>query len=103
MVDGFFPESQSQQVKDFVKNYEATFNEKPGFIEAVAYDTAMMLFQLISRNDIQSRIELKNELMNLQNFDGVTGTTSFDSTGDAQKELYVIQIKGDGFVEAERN
>ncbi len=103
MVDGFFPESQSQQVKDFVKNFEATFNEKPGFIEAVAYDTAMMLFQLISRNDIQSRIEVKNELMNLQNFDGVTGTTSFDNTGDAQKELYVLQIEGDRFVEAERN
>ncbi|UCD31740.1 MAG: ABC transporter substrate-binding protein [Desulfobacterales bacterium] len=101
MVDGFFAESQSQQVKNFVGNFESTFNETPGFIEAVAYDTAMMLFQLISRKDIQSRIELKNELMNLQNFDGVTGITSFDGTGDAQKDLYILQIEGDAFVEAE--
>ena len=101
MVDGFFAESQSQQVKDFVGNFESAFNETPGFIEAVAYDTAMMLFQLISRKDIQSRIELKNELMNLQNFDGVTGITSFDVSGDAQKDLYILQIEGDTFVEAE--
>ena len=101
MVDGFFSESKSQKVKDFVKDFEAIFEEKPGFIEAVAYDTAMMLFGLICRNDIQSRIELKNELMNIKNFTGVTGTTSFNSTRDAKRELYVLQVKGDGFVEAD--
>jgi len=101
MVDGFFAERKSRKVKDFVENFEAIFDEKPGFIEAVAYDTAMMLFELISRNDIHSRIELKNELTNLQSFNGVTGATSFDSTGDAKRELYVLQVNGDGFVEAD--
>jgi len=99
MVDGFFAESESQKVKDFVGMFEETFNEKPGFIDAVAYDTAMMLFQLISCGEIQSRIKLKDEIMNFVNFHGVTGITSFDNTGNVHKELYLLKINGDKFVE----
>jgi len=94
MADGFFAGSNSQKVKDFVEMFEETFHEKPGFIEAVAYDTAMILFDLVSQNDIQSRSEIKNEIMNLQDFQGVTGTTSFDHTGNAHKKLYLLQICG---------
>jgi ABC-type branched-subunit amino acid transport system substrate-binding protein len=101
MVDGFFSESESQKVKDFVKLFEETYNEKPGFIEAVAYDTAMILFKLISRDDIRLRSELKNEIINLRNFEGVTGVTSFDNNGDARKNLYLLQVKGDKFIELE--
>ncbi len=103
MVDGFFAGSNSQKVKDFVEMFEETFHEKPGFIEAVAYDTAMILFDLVSRNDIQSRSEIKNEIMNLKDFQGVTGTTSFDNTGNAHKEIYLLQIQGDKFIELENN
>ena len=103
MADGFFAGSNSQKVKDFVAMFEETFDEKPGFIEAVAYDTAMILFDLVSRNDIQSRSEIKNEIMNLQDFQGVTGTTSFDNTGNAHKQLYLLQIQGDKFIELENN
>ncbi len=101
MVDGFFSESESQKVKDFVKLFEETYNEKPGFIEAVAYDTAMILFKLISRDDIRLRSELQNEILNLRNFEGVTGVTSFDNNGDARKNLYLLQVKGDKFIELE--
>ncbi|RZB30749.1 MAG: hypothetical protein SRB1_03029 [Desulfobacteraceae bacterium Eth-SRB1] len=101
MPDVFFDESSSRKVRSFVENFEKTFGEKPGFIEAVAYDTAIILFQLASRPDIQYRSELKNELINLRNFQGVTGLTSFDNNGDVRKKLYLLRIKGDKFVELE--
>jgi ABC-type branched-subunit amino acid transport system substrate-binding protein len=103
MADGFFAGSNSKKVKDFVEMFEETFHDKPGFLEAVAYDTAMMLFNLVSRNDIQSRSEIKNKIMNLQDFQGVTGITSFDNTGNAHKELYLLQIQGNKFIELENN
>jgi ABC-type branched-subunit amino acid transport system substrate-binding protein len=99
MVDGFFAESNSKKVKDFVNMFEETFDEKPGFIEAVSYDTAMILFNLVSRNDIQSRSQVKDEIMNLRNFHGLTGETSFDNTGNAHKKLYFLQIEKDNFIE----
>jgi hypothetical protein len=41
--------------------------------------------------------------MNLQNFQDVTGTTFFDNTGNADKELYLLQIQGNKFIELENN
>jgi len=101
MVDGFFAESRSKKVENFVNIFEETFDDKPGFIEAVAYDTAMILFNLVSRNDIQSRSQIKDEMLNLRNFHGLTGETSFDPTGNAQKRLYILQIEKDHFIELE--
>jgi len=101
MPDVFFDESSSEKVRSFVANFENTFREKPGFIEAIAYDTAIILFQLATRPDIQYRSELKNELTNLRDFQGVTGLTSFDNSGDVRKKLYLLRIKGNKFVELE--
>jgi len=101
MTDGFFAESSSKQVIDFVKNFQETFNEKPGFIEAVAYDTASILFQMVSRPDIRFRGVLKNRLKELTDFRGATGSTIFDENGDVLKELYLLQVEGRRFVELE--
>jgi len=101
LVDGFFGESNKKNVKDFVKLFAETYDEKPGFIEAIAYDTAMMLFQLIGRDDIRSRSELQNKLKTLRDFEGVTGLTSFDNKGNARKQLHLLKIEGDKFVELE--
>ena len=102
MPDGFFAESRSENVKQFVDSYNGIFHQKPGFIEAAAYDTALILFQMVSRPDIRFRSVLKNELKRLQGFQGVTGLTSFDNNGDAIKNLYLLQIRGQHFVELER-
>jgi len=101
MPDIFFAESFSEKVKDFVMTFEKTFREKPDFIEAVAYDTAMMLFQIVSRPDVRFRSAVKNELMKLSNFQGVTGLTSFDNNGEFKKDLYLLEIKDNKFVELE--
>jgi len=101
MPDIFFAESSSENVRNFVRTFEKTFREKPGFIEAVAYDTAMMLFQIVSRPDVRFRSAVKNELMKLSDFQGVTGLTSFDNNGELKKDLYLLKIKGNKFVELE--
>jgi branched-chain amino acid transport system substrate-binding protein len=102
MPDGFFAESRSKNVKQFIDSYDKIFHQKPGFIEAVAYDTALILFQTVSRPDVRYRSVLKNELKRLEGFQGVTGLTSFDSNGDAIKNLYLLQIRGQRFVELEQ-
>jgi ABC-type branched-subunit amino acid transport system substrate-binding protein len=97
LTDGFFPESGGPKVKDFLKKFKTTFDEKPGFIEAVAYDSAKILLQALASPRIRFKSHLKDELLNLVDFPGVTGSTSFDYKGDAIRSPYILQIKGRSF------
>ena len=99
LPDAFFVDSDDAQVRAFVEKFEETYQEKPGFIEAVMYDSAVLLLQIVSKPDIRFRSELRSELLNLVEFQGVTGITRFDENGDAQKNLHLLTIKGRRFVE----
>jgi ABC-type branched-subunit amino acid transport system substrate-binding protein len=102
MPDGFFAGSSEPVVQDFVQIFEETYQEKPGFIEAVVYDSAMMIFDVLNQPDLRFKSELKNELLNRAVFSGITGATYFDENGEARKQLYLLRIKGRKFVELEQ-
>jgi ABC-type branched-subunit amino acid transport system substrate-binding protein len=99
MPDGFFAGSPSPRVQKFVNVFEETYQETPDFIEAIVYDSAMILFNVVGREQIRYRSEIRDELLNLKDFPGVTGLTTFDENGDAQKKLYLLRVKGKKFVE----
>lgn len=92
LTDGFFAESANPLVRSFVEKFEMTYGYKPGFVEAVAYDTATLLLEIFALENITSHSQLKDVLMHLVDFPGVTGKTSFGPTGDAQKKAYVLGI-----------
>ena len=71
------------------------------FIEAVVYDTAILLLSIIYNPHVRYSSELRYEVLNLIEFQGVTGLTRFDENGDAQKKLHLLTIKGRKFVEVE--
>ncbi|MBW2515096.1 MAG: penicillin-binding protein activator [Deltaproteobacteria bacterium] len=97
LTDGFFSESGGPRVRDFLKNFQTTFDEKPVFIQAVAYDSAKILLQTLTNPRIRFKSHLKDELLNLVDFPGVTGSTSFDYKGDAIRSPYILRIKGRSF------
>ncbi len=99
MPDGFFAGSRSPAVQAFVSAFQSTFNRSPGFIEAAAYDNAMLLLTIMGKEGVRFRGALKERLLNIHPFPGVTGLTQFDNDGEARKNLYLLQIKGEGFEE----
>jgi ABC-type branched-subunit amino acid transport system substrate-binding protein len=99
----FFPQSSRKIVRDFVQFYEEAYAEWPGFIEALAYDTAMIAFQAAIYPQVQSRKDLRDELRNIRNFKGVTGLTSILQNGEAYKNLFLLQIDDQNFVEINRD
>ena len=99
MADGYYADTSKKTVNDFIVTFMEQFGEPPGIIEAFAYDTAMIAFQTVDNSVIRSRPELKKILQQLHNFDGVTGMTSFNENGEADKKLFLLQIDGDKFVE----
>jgi ABC-type branched-subunit amino acid transport system substrate-binding protein len=97
LTDGFFSGSREPEVRAFLKNFQGTFDEKPGFIQAIAYDSAKVLLQTLVNPGIRFKSHLKDELLNLVDFNGVTGVTSFDYKGDAIKSPYILRVKGRSF------
>lgn len=99
ITEGFFSKSNRKNVKNFVSEFKEIFGTKPGFIEALAYDTTRILLEKLQDPSIKTHFDLKNALLTVKNFDGITGKTSFDLYGDAQKKVVLLKVKGKKFVE----
>ncbi len=97
--DGFHGENDSEKMREFVNSFVEKYGEEPEFVEAVAYDTAMMLFQTISMPNVRVPGSVRNELAGIRNYKGLTGLTSFNGSGDAWKKLYLLTISGGRFAE----
>jgi len=99
LPDGFFADSTRHHVASFSALYRQTYNEEPGYIEAVAYDSAMILFETVSRPGVKNRGEVRDALSRLYRFEGVTGLTSFANGGASRKKLFILGVRRDSFVE----
>jgi len=99
LPDGFHAESARPDTRQFVETYQAAFEDQPGYIEAIGYDTARLLLDLVNRPDVRSRSELRDELLRVADFSGATGETAFDYNGEVHKPLFLIKVRGSRFIE----
>jgi ABC-type branched-subunit amino acid transport system substrate-binding protein len=99
ITDGFFSESQNRIVQNFVDAYQKIYERRPGLIEAFAFDTATMLFNLVSQSEETHRHLLRDSLQQLSQMNGVTGPTAFEMNGEAIKTLSLLRLKGGQFLE----
>lgn len=102
ITDGFFSSSANSVTAQFAKKFEALFDTKPKFLEAISYDTAYLLFLTAMDETIDSRQTLKDALQGKLVYEGVTGNTIFDKDGIAHRELFLMTIKKGKFVEISR-
>ncbi|MBI3557340.1 MAG: ABC transporter substrate-binding protein, partial [Deltaproteobacteria bacterium] len=92
-VDGYYAGSQSAFSKKFIEEYRATFNSDPSLVEALAYDAAHILASLMKSGDLTSRADMRDRIMNLRDFPGVTGKISYRD-GRLTKHLSLLTVKG---------
>lgn len=84
--------------KEFVSAYSAAYGSNPDEPAALTYDALRALLQSIqntgqlSGNLLNDRKAVKDSLVSLKNFDGVTGMMSFDKTGDPDKCVIIVRI-----------
>lgn len=97
--DGFFRYSPYPFVQAFVHSYTKKYQEEPSILEAQGYDAAGILLSLMERPDVRSREGLRIALSQLRNYAGVTGATAFAASGEAEKELYLLQVKNGNIVQ----
>jgi ABC-type branched-subunit amino acid transport system substrate-binding protein len=91
-VDGFFTESNLPLTSQFVARYQESFGDKPGYLEAQAYDTMRLLVYGIHQPGVTSRPLLRNALLGIQGLSGVGGAASVGPDGEVHKPPFLISI-----------
>jgi len=92
-ADGFFADSQRPATRKFVDDFDAAYHRRPGFLEAHAWDAAMIVRRILDEERPQSREAMRNALASMKKpFEGATGDTVFGKDREAQKSLFWLWI-----------
>jgi ABC-type branched-subunit amino acid transport system substrate-binding protein len=91
---GFFAESQSGRVIEFVELYRGNFESEPGILAASGYDTIRILKNIIDNSEIRTKKDFQKKLSLSDKFYGVTGKISFDAQGEVEKDPILLTISG---------
>ena len=98
LLPGFYdPNSDREATQTFINTYKEAYGENPGAYAAYAFDAASVLIEAL-KNGATTREEVKEKLDGLKNFEGVTGTLTFDENGDVQTEPQKLIVKDGKFV-----
>lgn len=92
IVDGLYTGDRSFASSDFVKAYKDVFGEEPGMIEAQAYDTGLLLRQLIA-GGATTRTELQEKLTSVKGFPGAFGALDMSPTRELKRPISVLTVK----------
>ena len=91
---GFFVDSNSENVKEFVKDYRENFESDPAIFAANGYDTIRLIIEILKDIDVRTRLDFQKALFDNKNFIGVTGKISFDETGEVEKDPLLLTVYG---------
>jgi len=92
----FFPKDPKANVQKFVKGFEAKYKATPNTFAAVAYDSINLLAFVIERVGTD-RKAIRDELVKVRDFPGVTGKITFTERRDVVKEYRPLIIKNGEF------
>ncbi len=91
---GFFQGSKEPKVRVFVTAYKESFDSEPGMLAAVGYDTVRLLDKIMQDEDVNTRRDVRNELLKTMDYKGVTGAIAFDEQGELKNEPLLLTISG---------
>ena len=97
-VDSFFLQSKTPAVQQLLRLHERILYRHQNYIgptayTAFAYDTLIILMRLLEDERNQSHRDLRDALLNMQMFPGVTGNLRFDEMGKVERELQLLTLR----------
>jgi ABC-type branched-subunit amino acid transport system substrate-binding protein len=91
-VDAFFKKDSSPLVVHFVQEFRKTYQRDPEILEALGYDGAKFLKDILQSKSVASPLQFKEELWQVQNFQGVSGLKGFGEDGKAIRTLSILKV-----------
>ena len=96
----FFAGSTDERIQAYVAAYTEAYGAAPSALTTQAYDSTGILLEAIVRAGKLDREAIKDAMYETE-YDGMSGYTTFDEIGDAQKVFTKIMVKDGAFVVAE--
>jgi len=95
----FYADSSVAYVREFADRYVETFGAPADDFSASAYDAAKMLLVQLVRG-ANSRQDVRDRLLGIKGFPGVSGVLSMRTDGNARKRPFLLSIRRGQIVEA---
>ena len=97
-VDSFFLQSKTPAIQQLLRLHERILYRHQNYIgptayTAFAYDTLIILMRLLEDERNQSHRDLRDALINMQMFPGVTGNLRFDEKGKVEREMQLLTLR----------
>ena len=97
-VDGFFLDSPSPAVQDFVQRYRNRFESTPSLFTMQGYDAARVVIEGI-RHGATSGETLQEFFTTQRDLPTLAGPASFGADGTLRRPLFLLQVKQGKFVQ----
>jgi branched-chain amino acid transport system substrate-binding protein len=100
-TDHFAAVGAAGLTKAFIDQYRAAYNENPDSVAALTYDSAKIVLQAIANVGLSGTLEkdreaIKDAIVALKDYPGITGNMTFNANGDPDKTAVVVQISDSG-------
>lgn len=86
--------STNAYTRNFVFKFREKYDKDPSVEAALGYDVGGILIKALADCEYNVK-DIKDAMYRVQNFEGVTGNTSFDVNGDVKKTILIKSIKKD--------
>jgi branched-chain amino acid transport system substrate-binding protein len=85
------------KTKEFIDIYKATYGYTPDDVAALSYDSAWIILTAIQNAGLSGNLQkyrdaIKDAIVALRDYPGITGTMTFNADGDPDKPAVVVRV-----------
>ncbi len=92
----FSPDDPRPEVQRWSKKYEAKYGRRPDAFATLAHDAALLLVEALRRSGVPTPDGIRDALAGTCDFPAVSGSITFDESGNPIKPAVVLQYVPDG-------
>jgi hypothetical protein len=91
-TDAFFRGNPSPSSARFVEKFYKTYQRYPETFEALCYDGVKLMGEVLRTKSISSPLQLNEEMLRLQNFQGASGLKGFAENGRPVRTFLILRV-----------
>ena len=92
-TETFYPDSDVPYVSEFTRGFESAYAAVPGSLAALSFDASNLVIVQLARG-LRDRDRLRQALLDVRAYPGVSGIMNIRADGTAQKRPYLLGVEG---------